>query len=98
MRIDELNACDRRLRDPFPQGHRVDVSRPPAPPDPASPGAPAALPDPVIRADALAALLLGAHAEPTPGDRPALRLSGAHITGRLDLGFTDVTAPILLTD
>ncbi|MBQ0883468.1 oxidoreductase [Streptomyces sp. RM72] len=98
MRIDELNAQERRLRDAFPQGHRVDVSSPPAPPDPASPASPSPLPDPVIRADAIAALLLGAHAEPTPGDRPALRLTGAHITGRLDLGFTDVAAPILLTD
>ncbi|MFF0643753.1 oxidoreductase [Streptomyces tendae] len=113
MRIDELNAHERRLWDAFPRGRRLDVSEAPAPPDPAnttgpgSPGgagspedaaAPAAPADPVIRADAIAALLLGAHAEPTPGDRPALRLTGAHITGRLDLRFAEIAAPILLTD
>ncbi|MFI1760023.1 oxidoreductase [Streptomyces sp. NPDC020571] len=102
MRIDELNAHERRLWDAFPQGHPLDVATAPASPDPASatdPAARAAPPDPVIRSDAIAALLLGAaQAEPAPGDRPALRLTGAHITGRLDLGFTDVAAPILLTD
>ncbi|CAM5360323.1 hypothetical protein SVIOM342S_09127 [Streptomyces violaceorubidus] len=86
MRIDELNAHERRLWDAFSQGRRLDVSDDPA------------APDPVIRSDVVAALLLGAHAEPAPGDRPALRLTGAHITGRLDLGFTDVAAPIHLTD
>ncbi|GAA4991727.1 oxidoreductase [Streptomyces hyderabadensis] len=89
MRLNELNAHERRLWDAFPQGRRVDVSDAP---DPAAPAAP------VIRSDVIAALLLGAHAEPTPGDRPALRLTGAHITGRLDLGFTDVAAPVHLTD
>ncbi|NED04286.1 oxidoreductase, partial [Streptomyces sp. SID6648] len=61
------------------------------PPDPAPP-------DQVIRAEVVAALLLGAHTANAPGDRPALRLTGARITGRLDLGFTDITAPVHLTD
>ncbi|MFJ8807413.1 oxidoreductase [Streptomyces sp. NPDC102490] len=101
MRIDELNAHERRLWDAFPQGRGLDLSRALVPPDPASAADPAARvdpSDPVIRSDAVAALLLGAHAESTPGDRPALRLTGAHITGRLDLSFTDVAAPVLLTD
>ncbi|MFL9658087.1 oxidoreductase [Streptomyces sp. PB17] len=128
MRIDELNAYERRLWEAFPQGRSLDVSEAPAPPAPAntagegshgSPGSPgnstaptaAADPtssrsstgptgptDPVIRSDTIAALLLGAHAEPTPGDRPALRLTGAHVTGRLDLRFAEIVAPVLLTD
>ncbi|WP_030191012.1 hypothetical protein [Streptomyces violaceorubidus] len=104
MRLNELNVHERRLWDAFPQGRRVDVSTEPAhPAPPAQPAPPAGLAAPapsapVVRADAVAALLLGAHAEPAPGDRPALRLTGAHITGRLDLGFTEVAVPVLLAD
>ncbi len=43
-------------------------------------------------------LLLGAGPEPGPGERPALRLSGASITGTLDLRFADVTVPVVLAD
>ncbi|MFA3876496.1 oxidoreductase [Streptomyces sp. MMCC 100] len=86
MRLNELNDHERRLWDAYPQGRPVE-----APDDPAAP-------DPVIRSDVIAALLLGANAEHTPGDRPALRLTGARITGLLDLRFTEITAPVVLTD
>lgn len=42
-----------------------------------------------VRADVIAALLLGAGADPAPGDRPVLRLTGARITGGLDLRFAE---------
>ncbi|MCC8336646.1 oxidoreductase [Streptomyces sp. R1] len=86
MRLNELNAHERRLWDAYPQGRSVQVPDGPTPPAPA------------IRSKVIAALLLGANDEHTPGARPALRLTGARITGRLDLGFTDITAPIHLTD
>ncbi|MFG2679278.1 hypothetical protein [Streptomyces sp. NPDC048392] len=145
MRLNELNAHERRLWNAFPQGHPVDVRLDPGaghaphdphdphdpgdPHDPHDPGDPGDLHDPgdpgdpgdlhdlhdphdpggpgdpappaaSIRADVMAALLLGAdtgHTH-TPGDRPALRLTGARITGRLDLRFTETAVPVLLTD
>ncbi|MFF7639974.1 hypothetical protein [Streptomyces canus] len=46
-----------------------------------------------MRADVIAALLLGAGADPAPGDRPALRLTGARITGGLDLRLRGLALP-----
>ncbi|MEU9640528.1 oxidoreductase [Streptomyces sp. NPDC048188] len=89
MRLNELNVHERRLWDAYPQGGPVDTRDTRDAPAP---------PDPVVRADVITALLLGAHAEHAPGDHPALRLTGARITGRLDLAFTDVVAPVRLTD
>ncbi|WP_326686351.1 MULTISPECIES: hypothetical protein [unclassified Streptomyces] len=51
-----------------------------------------------VRADVIEALLLGAGADPTPGDRPALRLTGAGITGSLDLRFAEIAMPVVLAD
>jgi hypothetical protein len=51
-----------------------------------------------VRADVVVALLLGAAADHTPGGRPALRLTGAYVTGLLDLRFTEITMPVALTD
>jgi hypothetical protein len=48
----------------------------------------------VIRAEVIAALLLGA-ADVEPGYRPALRLRGARITGRLDLMGATVEHPLV---
>ncbi len=110
MHPDELSADERRLWDAYPQGRPVALTADPTPsadpPDPAPSADPQDPPDPadpappdqVIRAEVVAALLLGAHTANAPGDRPALRLTGARITGRLDLGFTDITAPVHLTD
>ncbi|MFF3453863.1 oxidoreductase [Streptomyces sp. NPDC002730] len=85
MPLDELTACESQLWSAFPQGAAVDVRD----------GSPSA--EGVVRADVAAALLLGA-AEVAPGDRPALRLTGARITGMLDLRFASVPHPVLLTD
>ncbi|KMS69685.1 oxidoreductase [Streptomyces viridochromogenes] len=86
MSLDELNAPERRLWDSFSKGRTVDVRD-----DPASAQA-------VVRADVIAALLLDAGVDHAPGDRPALRLTGARVTGRLDLRFTEIAAPVVLTD
>ncbi|MFD7057876.1 oxidoreductase [Streptomyces sp. NPDC059906] len=86
MRLDELNAQERRLWDAFPKGRPVDLRDDPS------------TSDPVVRSEVVASLLLGANADHDPGDRPALRLTGAHLTGRLDIGFTEVAVPVHLTD
>ncbi|WP_217171418.1 oxidoreductase [Streptomyces sp. AC512_CC834] len=104
MRLNELNAPERRLWDSYSAGRAVDVLADPASSaspassaGPASSADPAILADAAIRADVIAALLLGT-VDHAPGDRPALRLTGAHITGRLDLRFTEITVPVVLTD
>ncbi|MEU0029766.1 oxidoreductase [Streptomyces sp. NPDC006335] len=86
MRLDELDAAERQLWDSFAQGTAVDVRD----------GASSA--ESSVRADVIAALLLGAGADPAPGDRPALRLTGARITGGLDLRFAEVAVPVVLAD
>ncbi|MEV0403264.1 hypothetical protein [Actinoallomurus sp. NPDC050550] len=50
-----------------------------------------------VRAEVIAALLSGA-LPPEPGRVPAVRLTGAKITGRLDLSFADVPYAALLRD
>jgi hypothetical protein len=50
-----------------------------------------------VRAEVIAALLLGAR-PPEPGRVPAVRLTGAVITGVLDLSFADVPYAALLRD
>jgi hypothetical protein len=86
MRLDELGAAERQLWNSFPQGTAVDVRD----------GTSSA--DREIRAGVIEALLLGAGAEPAPGDRPALRLTGARITGGLDLRFAEIAVPVVLAD
>ncbi|MCF4140159.1 oxidoreductase [Streptomyces sp. Tue 6430] len=86
MRIDELNALESQLWNSFAQGAAVDVRD----------GSSAA--EPAVRAEVIAALLLGAGADAAPGDRPALRLTGARITGVLDLRFGEIAAPVVLDE
>jgi hypothetical protein len=86
MCLDELDAVERQLWDSFAQGTTVDVRD----------GTSSA--EPAVRADVIAALLLGAGADPAPGDRPALRLTGARITGGLALRFAEVAVPVVLAD
>ncbi|MFE6617748.1 oxidoreductase [Streptomyces sp. NPDC057740] len=86
MRLDELDAAERQLWDSFPQGTTVDVRD----------GTSSA--ESSVRAEVIAALLLGVGAGPAPGDRPALRLTGARITGGLDLRFAEVAVPVVLAD
>jgi len=87
MRLEELGAGERQLWDSYAQGRPVDVRHD---------SSEAARPS--VRAECIMALLLGAGTEPAPGERPALRLSGASITGRLDLQFAEISAPVVLTD
>ncbi|WP_331748403.1 oxidoreductase (plasmid) [Streptomyces sp. NBC_00984] len=86
MRLDELNAGESQLWNSFAQGGVVDVRDAPQTAEPA------------VRAEVIAALLLGAGADPAPGDRPALRLTGARITGRLDLQFAEIPVPVVLDE
>lgn len=51
----------------------------------------------VVRAEVLAALLLGAQ-DPQPGRVPAVRLRGARITGRLDVAGGEVGCALRLWD
>ncbi|MGW3651188.1 hypothetical protein [Streptomyces sp. NPDC000878] len=94
MRPDELNAPERQLWDSFSQGRTVDVRDAPA----SARAEEADEEEEAVRADVVAALLLGAGPENAPGDRPALRLTGARITGRLDLRFAEIAVPVVLTD
>ncbi|MCQ4211729.1 oxidoreductase [Streptomyces longispororuber] len=87
MRREEMGPAERQLWRSYSRGRPVDV-RPDGP----------RTARPSVRAECVMALLLGAGPETGPGDRPALRLSGASITGTLDLQFADVTAPVVLTD
>ncbi|MER6065439.1 oxidoreductase [Streptomyces sp. NPDC001792] len=86
MHLGELDAVERQLWDSFAQGTAVDVRDGTSSVECA------------VRADVIAALLLGAGADPAPGDRPALRLTGARITGGLDLRFAEVAVPVVLAD
>ncbi|WP_431040625.1 oxidoreductase [Streptomyces sp. P1-3] len=83
MHLDELTPCERQVWNSFPKGRTVDVR--------------SGSPEPVIRAGVLAALLLGA-VDAAPGDRPALRVTGALITDILDLRFAEIPVPVVLTD
>ncbi|MFI0904258.1 oxidoreductase [Streptomyces sioyaensis] len=86
MHLNELDAAERLLWDSFAQGTAVDVR------DSTSSA------ESAVRADVIEALLLGAGANPAPGDRPALRLAGARITGSMDLRFAEVAVPVILAD
>jgi hypothetical protein len=95
MRIEELTPPERALWAAFPRGESVDLtSGNPAVDDPAHADDWTA--DRVVRAEVLVALLLGAEAG-EPGEVPAVRLTGARITGSLNLGHAEVTAPLTLT-
>ncbi|MEU0564987.1 hypothetical protein ABZ297_06270 [Nonomuraea sp. NPDC005983] len=58
---------------------------------------PVALPGAPVRAEIIARLLLGAR-ERLPGQTPGVHLSGARITGRLDLSYAEVQHPLILTE
>ncbi|MFF4029848.1 oxidoreductase [Streptomyces sviceus] len=86
MRLGELNAVESRLWDSYARGAAVDVRD----------GTSSA--DIAVRADVITALLLGFGGDPGPGDRPALRLTGARVTGGLDLRFAEVAVQVVLAD
>jgi hypothetical protein len=81
--VKTLSTAERALWDAFPRGEIVDLSRRPR------------VSARTIRAEVIAALLLGA----LPADAgriAAVRLSGARITGSLDVGHGLVTVPVRL--
>ncbi|WP_433382855.1 hypothetical protein ACQPZX_19760 [Actinoplanes sp. CA-142083] len=81
MPLDRLSDSEQAVVDAFRVGEMADLSQ---------------ADDPIVRASVLRFLLLGGGPPPERGDLPALRLTGARVTGRLELACADVTAPISL--
>lgn len=88
LNYDELTAVERTLWDSFREGRQVDLrTGVPADDDPGSGehwG-----PERRVRAEVVAALLLGGNPEPSSAVA-SLRLTGALITGRLDLAGAEI--------
>jgi hypothetical protein len=82
MRLADVSETERAVLDAFRTGKRVDVT---------------GGPDVVVRAEVLRFLLAGGVAA-EPGDLPALRLTGAHVTGAVEVEFADIAAPVSLRD
>ena len=96
MGPDELSPPERRLWDAFPTAERVDLrTGDPAADDPA--GGAAWGRERVVRAEVVAALLLGAR-DTESGHTAAVQLTGARITGRLALDHADVEHHLRLQD
>ena len=92
MQIDELSEPERALWDAFPRGEPVDMSGGDQDFDSTNVWGP----ERTIRAEVISALLLGAQ-ENEPGHVAAVRLTGARITGTLNLGHAHVNVPFALT-
>lgn len=78
----ELGEAERRLWEAFERGEHLDLG---------------GCEDRDIRADVLTALLLGGGPAPVDGRVGRLELTGARITGRLDLGGAAVDLPVQFT-
>lgn len=89
MDMTDLTPLERRIWQAFPRGGAIDVVQDEGA-DPALRGA-----ERTVRAEVVRELLLGGSAE--SGQAPALRLSGARITGVLDLRHAEIPHPISLT-
>jgi hypothetical protein len=81
MSIDRLSDPEQDVYDAFRAGTAVDLTT---------------ADRRVVRAEVLRVLLLGGGPAADRGDLPALRLTGAQITGRLELAYAEITAPISL--
>jgi hypothetical protein len=83
----DLTDTERRLWDAYPTGAVVDLGddRPDGTDDPAR----------LVRAEVISALLLGAR-EGAPGRVPAVRLTGARVTGSLDVSGGEVGCELRL--
>lgn len=91
MEISELTAAERRVWEAFPLGGTVDFREgPDDAPGPDADWGPAR----TVRAEVLRALLLGGAAE--EGHTPVLRVTGARVSGPLDLQYAEVATPIHL--
>ncbi|MEW2360132.1 hypothetical protein [Spirillospora sp. NPDC029432] len=91
-----LSRPEKLLWKAFPHGGWADLRTG----DPAADAVSAAAawgPERTIRAEVIAALLLGAVA-PAPGRRPAIRLRGARVEGRLDLIGAEVPYTLVCED
>src|SRR6266851_1212185 len=91
MHADDLCDSERVVWDAFPRAETVDFRTATA----SGHGTPGGIQ--AVRADVIAALLLGART-PETGRVPAVRLSGARIAGQLDLSFAEVGFAVLLRD
>lgn len=91
---DELTAPERALWDAFPEGRRVDLRTGTPEEDRISEGGQWGR-ERTVRAAVIAALLLGAH-NGQPGVVARLRLTGARISGRLDLAGAELTHALWL--
>jgi hypothetical protein len=89
--IDELTAPERVLWEAFPRGEPVDLSGGDLDFDSTE----AWGPDRTVRAEVISALLLGAQ-ENEPGHVAAVVLTGARITGSINLGHAHVNVPLVL--
>jgi hypothetical protein len=93
---EDLTAPERALWAAFPYGRLVDLRGGDPAIDDVKAGADWG-PDRTVRAEVIARLLLGAVAA-EPGYVAALRLTGARVSGRLQLAYAEVTVPLRLAD
>ncbi|MEU1439294.1 membrane-associated oxidoreductase [Streptomyces sp. NPDC005786] len=91
MEIVDLTSSEHQLCEAFPRGEPVDL-RQSQNENPEQPGAWG--PERTVRADVLRALLLSG--PPESGKVPALHLTGARITGLLNLRHAEIVHPIQL--
>ncbi|MFE7072804.1 oxidoreductase [Streptomyces sp. NPDC057620] len=94
LQYDDLTPPERAVWDAFPEGRLVDL-RSGDPEEDDAVGGPAWGAGRTVRAEVLAALLLGANAA-RPGAVAALNLTGARIVGRLDLAGGDIAHTVHL--
>lgn len=93
---DELTGPERELWDAFPEGRRVDL-RTGAPEDDDVAGGEHWGPERTVRAAVVAALLLGANTGP-PGAVARLGLTGARISGPLELAGAQIAHALWLEE
>ncbi|MEV7312400.1 MULTISPECIES: hypothetical protein [Streptomyces] len=94
MEINELTPAERRVREAFPSGTLVDFRTESAAADDPEDGAGWSA-ERTVRAEILSSLLLGG--ERAPGQIPALRITGARITGTLRGRYAVAECAVLLT-
>jgi hypothetical protein len=92
MEYHDLNEPEKALWVAFPSGQSVDLRAGDPSDDPGA--AYKWSPERTVRAEVIAALLLGIQ-DPQPGRFPTLRLTGARIVGRLDLRGAVIDYPII---
>ena len=95
MRVADLSPAERALWDAFPRGDSVDLTTGHRGEDEPAMSEQWGR-DRAVRAEVIVALLLGA-CETESGQVAAVRLTGARITGTLNLGHAEVPVPLALT-